>query len=67
MVESMAIYPMVYWRFIWVAIGLFGRFLAVAYGPIQSRFQTIKPSIIEAARGLGAGPKRLVWRFIYRY
>jgi iron(III) transport system permease protein len=52
----------------WFIGGLFGlllaysvRFLAVAYGPIQSRFQTIKPSIIEAARGLGAGPKRLVW------
>lgn len=51
----------------WFIGGLFAlllaysvRFLAVAYGPIQSRFQTIKPSIIEAARSLGAGPKRLV-------
>jgi len=36
------------------------RFLAVAHGPIHSRFQNIKPSVIEAARNMGAGPSRLL-------
>lgn len=37
------------------------RFLAVAYGPVESSFETITPSITQAARSLGASTKRLVF------
>jgi iron(III) transport system permease protein len=36
------------------------RFLAVAYGPVESSFDTITPSMTEAARSLGASTPRLV-------
>jgi iron(III) transport system permease protein len=36
------------------------RFLAVAHAPIDSGLQGIKGSIIEAARGLGASPSRIL-------
>ncbi|BBP44678.1 iron ABC transporter substrate-binding protein [Thiosulfatimonas sediminis] len=52
----------------WFIGGLFAlylaymvRFIAVAYGPIESRLDTIRPSVIEAARNMGAGSVRLVW------
>ena len=38
------------------------RFIAVAHGPVYSRFLSIKPSIIEAARNMGASQSRLVWQ-----
>ncbi|BBP44150.1 ABC transporter permease [Thiosulfativibrio zosterae] len=38
------------------------RFMAVAHGPVYSRFLSIKPSIIEAARNMGASKPRLVWQ-----
>ena len=40
------------------------RFLAVGYGPIESSFQRLRPSIPEAARSLGASSKELI-RKIY--
>jgi iron(III) transport system permease protein len=40
----------------------FTRFLAVAHGPVESGFDTITPSITEAARGLGAGRRKLLSR-----
>lgn len=40
----------------------FTRFLAVAHGPVESAFETITPSITEAARGLGAGRRQLFGR-----
>ncbi|MGC9385967.1 MAG: ABC transporter permease [Hydrogenovibrio sp.] len=57
---------------LWLTSGLFAlitayvvRFLAVAFGPVESSFKTIKPSISEAARNLGATPielmKRIYW------
>lgn len=53
----------------WFLGGLFAlllaylvRFMAVAYGPVQSRFLNIKPSIIEAARNMGASRWRLAWQ-----
>jgi iron(III) transport system permease protein len=36
------------------------RFLAVAHAPIDSGLQGIKGSVIEAARGLGASPSRIL-------
>jgi iron(III) transport system permease protein len=36
------------------------RFLAVAYGPVESSFDSITPSMTEAARSLGASTSRLV-------
>ncbi|MBF6058067.1 iron ABC transporter permease [Thiomicrorhabdus sp. HH1] len=52
----------------WFIGGLFAlylaylvRFIAVAHGPIESRLQTIRPSIIEAARNMGANSTRLLW------
>jgi iron(III) transport system permease protein len=38
------------------------RFLAVAYGPIESGFARIRPSLAEAARNLGAAPTELMRR-----
>lgn len=38
------------------------RFLAVAYGPIESYFDTITPSMIDSARSLGANQIQLVNR-----
>jgi len=38
------------------------RFLAVAYGPIESGMGRIRVSIAEAARGLGDGPLVTLWR-----
>jgi iron(III) transport system permease protein len=40
------------------------RFLAVAYAPVDARLEQVKPSVIEAARSLGASPGRLL-RQIY--
>lgn len=52
---------------IWLSSGVFAlllaymvRFLAVAYGPVESSFDTITPSMTEAARSLGASTSRLV-------
>lgn len=38
------------------------RFLAVAFGPIESGFARIRPSMFEAARNLGATPPELMRR-----
>ena len=38
------------------------RFLAVAHGPVDSAFERIKPSILQAARTLGAGNWQILWR-----
>ncbi len=38
------------------------RFLAVAYGPIDSAFERIKPSLWQAARSLGASNWEILWR-----
>ncbi|MEN8713249.1 MAG: iron ABC transporter permease [Arenicellales bacterium] len=38
------------------------RFLAVAYGPIDSGLGRIRASIAEAARGLGSSPAATLWR-----
>ena len=38
------------------------RFLAVAYGPVDSGFETLKPSILQAARSLGANNWAILWR-----
>jgi iron(III) transport system permease protein len=53
----------------WFLGGLFAlmlayvvRFIAVAYGPVQSRFLSIKPNIIEAARNMGASKWRVAWQ-----
>ena len=40
----------------------FARFLAVAYGPVDSSLERIRPSIRDAARSLGAGQWDTVWR-----
>lgn len=52
---------------IWLSSGVFAlllaymvRFLAVAYGPVESSFDSITPSMTEAARSLGASTSRLV-------
>ncbi|MDT8397300.1 MAG: iron ABC transporter permease [Pseudomonadales bacterium] len=36
------------------------RFLAVAFAPVESGLERIRPAIIEAAKSLGAGPGRLL-------
>ncbi len=36
------------------------RFLAVAHAPVDAGLQGIKPSVIEAARSLGASPSRIL-------
>lgn len=38
------------------------RFMAVAYAPVDSGLEMIRPSMLEAARGLGARPLRLLSR-----
>ena len=38
------------------------RFLAVSYGPLDSALERIKPSIVLAARSLGASQGEVVWR-----
>jgi iron(III) transport system permease protein len=40
----------------------FARFLAVAYGPVDSGLERIRPSMREAARSLGASQWETVWR-----
>jgi len=35
------------------------RFLAVAFGPIESSLERIRPSLYDSARSLGAGPRRI--------
>lgn len=52
---------------IWLSSGVLAlllaymvRFLAVAYGPVESSFDSITPSMTEAARSLGASTSRLV-------
>lgn len=40
----------------------FARFLAVAYGPVESGLERIRPSVRDAARSLGAGQWETVWR-----
>lgn len=40
----------------------FARFLAVAYGPVESSLERIRPSIRDAARSLGAGQWETVRR-----
>lgn len=43
-------------------LGYIARFLAVAHGPVQGGFSRIRPSLEEAARGLGASTRELVAR-----
>lgn len=38
------------------------RFMAVAYGPVDSAFERIRPSILQAARSLGASNWQILWR-----
>lgn len=38
------------------------RFMAVAHGPIDASFERIRPSILQAARSLGAGNWSILWR-----
>lgn len=38
------------------------RFMAVAYGPVDSAFERVRPSVIQAARSLGAGNWKILWR-----
>ncbi len=38
------------------------RFLAVAHAPVEAGLQRIKPSVMEAARSLGAKPKQVLWQ-----
>lgn len=38
------------------------RFLAVSYGPLDSAFERIKPSIALAACSMGASRRELLWR-----
>ncbi|MFZ1988293.1 MAG: iron ABC transporter permease, partial [Alphaproteobacteria bacterium] len=41
------------------------RFIAVAFGPIESGFARIRPSLAEAARNLGAAPAELMRRIYF--
>jgi iron(III) transport system permease protein len=43
-------------------LGYVARFLAVAHGPVQGGFARIRPSLEEAARGLGLGAGRVFTR-----
>lgn len=43
-------------------LAYFARFLAVAFGPVESALERIRPSIRDAARSLGAGQWELVRR-----
>ncbi len=38
------------------------RFLAVAHGPVDSGFERIGPSLLQAARSLGCGTWEILWR-----
>lgn len=38
------------------------RFMAVAYGPLDSGFERIRPSLWQAARSLGAANWEILWR-----
>lgn len=38
------------------------RFLAVAYGPVDSNFEQMRPSLLRAARSLGASNREILWR-----
>jgi len=38
------------------------RFLAVAYGSVDASFEKLKPQLVEAARTLGASPRRALLR-----
>lgn len=38
------------------------RFMAVSYGPVDSAFERIKPTILQVARSLGAGNLEILWR-----
>lgn len=38
------------------------RFLAVAYGPVDSNFDQMRPSLLQAARSLGASNREILWR-----
>ncbi|MBF0427389.1 MAG: iron ABC transporter permease [Magnetococcales bacterium] len=38
------------------------RFLAVANGPVESGLETIRPSLMEAARSLGSSSMAAIWR-----
>ena len=40
------------------------RFLAVAFAPVDAGLEQVRPSIIDAARSLGAGPGRLLRQVI---
>ncbi len=40
----------------------FARFLAVAYGPVDSALEGIRPSVRDAARSLGASQWKTIWR-----
>ncbi len=56
------------WMSEWLAMGSLGvllfaylsRFIAVAYGPIESAVEQVKPSIIDAAQSLGASRMRVM-------
>ena len=38
------------------------RFMAVAYGPVDTAFDRIRPSLLQAARSLGASNWEILWR-----
>lgn len=38
------------------------RFLAVAYGPVDANFEQMRPSLLQAARSLGASNREILWR-----
>ncbi|MFQ5993591.1 MAG: ABC transporter permease [Acidiferrobacterales bacterium] len=38
------------------------RFMAVAHGPVDSAFDRIGPSLLQAARSLGSGTWEILWR-----
>jgi iron(III) transport system permease protein len=38
------------------------RFMAVAHGPVDSGFERIGPSLLQAARSLGCGTWEILWR-----
>lgn len=38
------------------------RFMVVAYGPVDSSFEGIRPAVLQAARSLGAGNFEILWR-----
>ena len=43
-------------------LGYVARFLAVSHGPVQGGFARIRPSLEEAARGLGSTTRELVYK-----